>query len=230
MASTTYDSYGFWLGILNSFGSAAQTDMLLDVAIGPNQEHIIIPNLLCGWRGAGNNQGGPQVLFFPIYVPAGSLISARAQGLISSDTVSIMIMLQGGTSALPGPLYSGCDAYGVETASSQGTSHTPGNSGAESTAANVGSTLAKSYRAVLLQVQGTLTNTAANNIAYHWELVIGGGVVCEWYALTTNTESHTGPMPSVPFHTSLPAGTQLQIQAEASGTAQAQDVAFYCFY
>lgn len=226
--TTTYDVYGFWLSFTTSALAATQTDMMIDIATGPAQENIIIPEYLCGWRGSTGT--GFFMHWFPIFIPAGTLVSGRLQALITVDTIRLLMYANGSASGIPGPLFSGCDAYGTSTAASQGTSHTPGNSGAESTAANIGGTTSKHYDAVMLGLGGTLTQTLSTDITYHWELQIGSVTVCEWIGRMTSSETQLGPFPPTPFHVSIPSGTQLQVRGEASGTAQEQDVAFYCFY
>lgn len=228
IAATTYDIYGFWMAAAETRVNGARSDMMLDLAIGPNQENIIVPEWLCGWR--NSPLIGVAMHYFPIFIPRGTKISARIQALIADDTADFLFCGNAGASAMPGPMFSGCDAYGTAIASSIGTSHTPGNSGAESTAADIGGTLSKHYGAVLLGIGGTLADTTTSNLAYHWELVVGGVTVCEWYTVTDTGERQAGPYPPTPFLTSLPSGTQLQVKAECSGTAEAQDVAFYCFY
>jgi len=228
VASTGSDMYGFWISIAETRGANTRTDMMLDIATGPNQENIIVPEWLCGWR--TSVLVGPSPIFFPIFIPRGTQISARIQALIASDTAVLLFFGHYNTSALPGRMFVGCDAYGTAAASSTGTSHTPGNSGADSTAANIGSTLAKNYGAVMLQVQGTLADTVMTNNGYHWKLVVGGSERTIWYTNSEVGERVTGPFPPTPFPMSLAAGEQLQIKAEAEGTAEAQDVAFYCFY
>lgn len=230
LATATYDVYGFWLGVNGTATAATRTDMMIDIGIGTagSPEIVIVPEFLCGWRSTPNL--GALMQYFPIFIPRGTIIQGRIQALIASDTADVAIWLQGGASAMPGPLFSGCDAYGTATASSIGTSHTPGNSGAESTDANIGSTTSKHYGAVTLMVQGTLSQTVQTNIAYHWEVTIGGTTVAEWFVEGHTTEVVSGPFPPVPHYCSIPSGTQLQVQAEASGTAQAYDVALYCFY
>jgi hypothetical protein len=229
-ATATYDVYGFWLGVNGVATSATRTDAMIDIGFGTSgsPENIIVPEYLCGWRSTPNL--GPLMQWFPIFIPKGAIIQGRIQALIASDTADVAIWLNGGTSAMPGPLFSGCDAYGTATASSIGTSHTPGNTGAESTDASIGSTTTKNYGAVAIGLGGTLAQTTQTNIAYHWELTISGTTVAEWFGETHTTEAIAGPFPPTPFYCNIPIGTQLQVQAEASGTAQAQDVAFYCFF
>lgn len=228
LVTTTYDCYGFYVCCSNSFAGATQTDQLLDIAIGPNQENVIVPTWPCGWRDLITISMTAQ--YFPIFVPRGTLVSARIQSLITVDTVDVTFIGVEGASANPVPMFSGCDAYGVSIAASQGTSHTPGNTGAESTAADIGSTLSKHYGAVMFTVQGTLTNTTMTIMTYHWELVVGGGTICEWMQASHTSEAVRGPIPAAPYYMSLPSGTQLQVRGEASGTAQAHDVCFHCFY
>lgn len=230
LATCTYDVHGFWLGIAGSATSATRTDQLMDLGIGTagSPEVTILPNLLTGWNSAPNL--GPRLMYIPIFLPRGTILQGRIQALIASDTLDVTVWLQGGASGMPGPLFAGADAYGIDTANSIGTSHTPGNTGAESTEANIGSTTSRRYGAVMLGLGGTLADTTMSTIAYHWELRIGSVTVAEWYSCAHTTEAQQGPFPPAPFLTQVPSGTQLQVRAEASGTAEAQDVAFYCFY
>jgi hypothetical protein len=230
LATATYDVYGFWLAVNGTSATATRTDMMLDLGYGTNgsPENIVVPEWLCGWRGLPNL--GPQVVWFPIFIPRGAIIQCRIQALITVDVADVAIWLNGGASAMPGPLFAGCDAYGTAIGSSIGTSHTPGNTGAESTDANIGGTTSKHYGAVMLGIGGSLAQTTMTTIAYHWELTVGGVTLAEWYHKSHTTEVTSGPFPPAPFLCSIPSGTQLQVQAEASGTALAHDVAFYCFY
>ncbi len=229
LMTTTYDVYGFWLGIAATNSSAAQTDMLLDIATGASQENVIVPELPIGWRASVG--GGAVMYWFPIFIPRGVLVSGRIQALITVDNAQILMFANAGTSGQRREdFFSGCDAYGTVAASSQGTSHTPGNTGAESTAADIGTTMTKNYGAIFLSLGGTLTNTTTGDLSYHWEAMLGGVTLAEWYARTTSAEIQIGPFPPAPHYCSIPSGSQLQVRAECSGTAQAQDVAFHCFY
>jgi hypothetical protein len=226
----TFDSDMLMLMLADTATSTVNTDMLLDIAIGPTgggSEQIIVPDLLCGWTQAGTNRQGHAAIYLPIRIPKGVRLSARNQALIVSDVVDVQAVLSGG-SGLNFPMYSGCDAYGVNSSGdSSGTSHTAGNTGAESAFANIGSTTSKAYKAIMFRCHPT--NTTTTNIAYHFEAGIGSTTLCEWYVLNTTTEETT-IFPQYPFPTRIPSGAQLQIRGEASGTAQAMDVAFYCFY
>lgn len=228
LMTTTADVCGFWVGAAAISTSATQTDMMLDIAIGPTQDIVIVPELLIGWRGSVG--AGPLMYYIPIYIPSGTLVSGRIQALITVDTAEILMFANEGGTLYRGPLFSGCDAYGTVIAASQGTSHTPGNTGAYSTDANIGGTTTKAYGAVLLGVGGTLSNTTMNDLRYHWDLRVGSTTLGKWYHSTTSLEVVYGPFPPAPVYCSIPTSTQLQVRSTCSGAAQAQDVAFYAFY
>ncbi len=228
-ASLPHDAYGFWLTMAGTATSATSTDMLLDIGIGAGgSEVVLVPNLLAGWLGSPTQ--GPRTLFIPIFIPKGTRVAIRNQGVIASDTVDCMFHFVSGNPSMRGNLFSGCDAYGVNSSgASAGTAHTPGNTGAESTWGNLGSTASKSYGAILPLIQvGTVTTLTA--IAYHWELGIGSVTLAEWYFMGNTGEYINGPYPAEPAAVNIASGAQLQVRAEASGTAIAFDVAAYCFY
>jgi hypothetical protein len=227
IAATAYNAYGFWLYIAETATSGAATDALLDIGIGSaGNEVIIVPDMIAGYRTTGNGT----IVFIPIFIPRGTRIAARCQALITADTVAVHVVLQSG---LAGPgsqsMFVGCDAYGITAAASQGTAHTPGNTGTESADANIGSATSRSYGAVLLVVQSE-GDTNQSTVGLHWELTIGGVTIAEWFYRTSTTEATTGPIPAGPVRVNIPAATQLQVQAESSGAGVVYDVALYCFY
>lgn len=234
IASTNFDWNGFWLGVANTGLSATQTDMLLDIAIGgAASEQVLLPNLLCGWRGTQNLS--PMMIFVPIFIARGTRIAARLQSLISSDTADVLIIGNAGASGIwGGPLFSGADAIGIDAGSptsSHGTSVTPWSAGSpDSPIVSIGSAVTRHYGAIMLGIGGTLANLTQTNIAYHWKLCIGSQFVAQWYHQSHTTEIVTGPFPPTPFLQSIPNGTQLQVQATASGDPQTHDIAFYCFF
>lgn len=226
-ASLPHDAYGFWLTMAGTATSATSTDGLLDIGIGAaDSEVVLVPDLLAGWLGTPTQ--GPRTLFIPIFIPKGTRVAIRNQGVIAADTVDCMFHFKSGDPANRGLLFSGCDAYGIVSASSAGLAHTPGNTGAESTWANIGSATSKSYGAILPLIQSSNTTTTA--IAYHWELGIGSVTLAEWYYMGNTGEYLNGPFPAEPAAVNIASGAQLQVRAEASGTAIAFDVAAYCFY
>lgn len=226
-ASVAYDVHGFWFYYANTSSSGAIANFLVDIAIGPGgSEQVIVPDFQVGWAAASN--AGMNGVFFPIFIPKGTRMAISVQSSIASDVARFAFFLNSGASGYVGQLFSGCDTYGANTANSGGTAHTAGNSGAESTDANIGSATTRHYGAVTISVNGTNTGTTA--VSYHWELTIGGTTVAEWLTANTTAEIVYGPYPQTPIYCSIPSGTQLQVQGECSGTAQSQEIAFHCFY
>lgn len=230
VASCPRDVYGITLSVSDVRVSATRTDMLLDLARGAAaSERVVLPDLLVGWSPTSSEGGF--VVFLPLFIPQGTRISARIQALISSDTANVAIWLNNGIDSVPPRTFCAAHAYGVTGASSIGTSHTPGASGVESTAANVGGTLSRDYGAILFQAQGTLADTNMSNAAQHWELMISSATRGEWRTETSGAERRIGPFPAIPLPMNLVSGTQLQVRAESSeASPEAMDVAFYCFY
>jgi hypothetical protein len=131
IASTGYTAYGVIVG-LGNVGTAATTNTrtLVDIMIGGSGSEVVrIPDLLCGQAGASNSASSqPIYYYFPIIIPSGSRISSRSQSLAASDTVNVQIHLI--QQPIPGRWYgSRVTAYGPDTATSSGVSHTPAGSG-----------------------------------------------------------------------------------------------------
>jgi hypothetical protein len=231
IASTARDICGFWVHICGPQLTATATDMMFDMALGAAQENVFISEFPCGWYSpggiAGGGTGGGFLRYFPIFIPRGVQVSARVQSLIASDTCEFLFYGNSGASGPLGACFTRCDPYGTTVASTTLTSHTAGNAGAESTAANVGGTLSRHYGAVTLGVAGTTTVLAA--LSYHFELQVGAVTRGEWLVGTTATETVGGPFPLTPLYCSLPSGTQLQVRGECSGTADVLGISFHCF-
>lgn len=232
LAVTAYDVVGIWIDINSSAASNTRTDSLLDIGIGASgSEKTIINNLLCGWR-TGGTSGNPQGHYFPIFIPKGTRIAGRVQSAVVSKQIEVSIFLfEGDTRFGYGSIFSACDSYGVDTATSAGTAHTSGNTGSESAFASLGSTLSRDYSGIMLVPQGKTDSTAMSASVYHFELGVGDAQLNghEIRAIT-NTAEYLMFHPAMPINVNLPSGTQLQVRGECSGTAESIDFGAYCFY
>jgi len=228
-ATTTYDSYGFWL-FPNDYSTAATiTSTLLDIALGESSETIIVSNYQIGSRGT-TAAGGLTGLWFPIFIPKGSKVTARCQSVVPGNTGFILIALESGSGGNAGQLFSGCEDIGTNTADSGGTAVTAGASGAETASpVNIGSTTGKNYGAIMLGICGN--NTVMNAKTFHWELTVGGFTLAEWLVQFAANENMFGMFPPAPIRVSIPSGTQLVARGECSTTSpESQDISFYGFY
>ena len=98
------------------------SDYLVDVGIGAATEQVIIPDMYARPR---NNDGGGYVYLFPMFVPAGSRLTARCQDSFGAGDVLIVLTLFSGTLLYGGSRQSMVSAYGSVTAS-LGTNIDPG--------------------------------------------------------------------------------------------------------
>lgn len=127
ISSTVGPSYGVFVRVQNVHVSATIANYLLDIGIGAaGSEILVLPDLGCGAAAQHTTAVGGKEFFFPIYIPAGVRVSARAAANLASDTALVQIWL------VKKPLYpilcGRVSAYGVDLAGgSRGTSITPGN-------------------------------------------------------------------------------------------------------
>lgn len=226
IASTTYDWYGFWMTIPETYVSGSDTSQLMDIAIGAAaSESIIISNFVSGY----SPNAGFQPYFFPLYIPRGSRISARIQAVIASDVARVVLWGNNGNSGLPGPLFTGCDTYGDDTATSSGTSVTPGISSSWGSDTNIGSTTTKNYDAIL--VVPTYRDVSLGSRGYVWDLRIGSVTLAQWHTMNDSSERSFGPYPPTPIRIGVPSGTQLQVRAMTNSVSyDTSTCIIYAFY
>jgi hypothetical protein len=213
-------------GITNS-----ASRVLMDIAIGAaSSETIIIPDLAVGNLPATTNPGG-DTWWFPLLVPAGSRLSARAQGNAVSDGFDIKVHLYGGPTNADWWAGSVVTAYGIDTATSGGVAVTAGASAAEGSWTEIVAATSMRHKALAWAFQcGGDTNIAQQSCFVD----IGVGAATEeaivenlMYA-TSSTELRG---PTFPFNTlwlDIASGTRLAARASmSSATADSLDVSLY---
>lgn len=154
IASLARTAYGIIVGVHNTSAANTATSVLVDIAIGAAAaEQVIIPNLIAGYQSPSSNTGkGGSWYFFPITIAAGVRLSATLQSQIASDTCHVQVYLLGGP--VPGRWYGQrVTAYGVASGSSDGTSHSPGNS-AYATATNLTASTTNPIKALQVGIGG----------------------------------------------------------------------------
>lgn len=241
-ASSTTHTKGSWTSLIDPLSfdtqmialfmsdvqtNATDTKVLVDIGVGPTgggSEQVVVPNLSAAGIFSAN-QGG-RTLVLPMRLMRGQRVSARCQALIASDTVRVGIAAYGGFDQVPWPTFTKATDYGTDTANSRGTSHTAGNTGAESTWANFGSTTSHDHKAWLLMSSGP-SGTTWNSLAYHFEFGANSTAYGEYWFCTGTSENVTGPWPGTCVYREVPAGTQMQVRGECSGTAQAHYLSLY---
>jgi hypothetical protein len=99
VSSTTSALDGFMLAFdcLSRTTGTADSDYLFDIAIGASgSERVVLPNIWCGQTDSGTTTWLKNTQYFPIQIPAGSRIAARAQsGYTTAADRSLGLTLYG---------------------------------------------------------------------------------------------------------------------------------------
>jgi len=213
--------------------NSALMDILIDRAGGTSYSSLI-DDLVCGFGGGGS--GGTanpvHIYHFPLWIPAGASIGARCRKTGATATTARLAMWLYGRPRNPDAWWcgQGVESVGVVAATSKGTAHTPGNSGAFSSFATIGTTTRR-FGSVQLGMQSG--QSVQNALSYHWQLGLGGAQIPG--TPTVHESESTGEAmsrhgPSTPIWCDIPGGSTLQTRATCSGTAQAHNVAAYGVY
>jgi hypothetical protein len=223
IASTTFDVYWVVIGAHLYGAAAVASEGCLDIMIGSaGNEDVLIPDLLMGYCG-GFAQAGKSAKWwnFPLYVPAGSRLSARAAGARVSTAFRVLIYLRGGGL----PLFrigSKVTTYGVTVPN--GTTVTPGASGVEGAWTQIVAATSMDHFAVLPSYQ-IQADTTANNRVLQADIGIGAAAaedeIGSWWFNTDGNELMDGPNPSLATFQDIPSGTRLTMRASNSGVNDA---------
>lgn len=234
IASSSADAHIVQLTIGTTSTSTANTSILLDLGFGAaGSERVVVANLGAGFLDFVTTGG--RTWQIPLFVPAGTRIAARIQGVIASDTAEVAVDLYGGQGFEGFSTFAAVETYGADTTASRGVILT-----ASATANAVGawtqvvaSTVAP-IRAMFLSVQGASSatmNTAANLIdigmgASGSEVAVVSGI----YARTSSVEFIQlviPPGPMLPQEFDIPAGVRLAARNTSSTASNAVDITLH---
>lgn len=153
IADTGARSLGIQIAIDNTAVSNTNSSSLLDIGIGAaSSETVLIPDLAAGYALNENVSNTFVSYYFPIFIPAGVRLSARAQSVTASKAVTVRIHVFQRPSGL-GWVGSRVTAYGVTSASSRGTLCTHGTN-TYGTAAQLDASTANPIRYMQIGMQG----------------------------------------------------------------------------
>jgi hypothetical protein len=204
--------------------SATQTDALMDIAAGEaGSEVIIMQNIPVGW-GAVLTSFLPKAIVLPLFWPRNTRLSARVRGIRTSTNHNILVTGLA-YSRRPAICFTGIDILGGNQAASQGTSVLGGNTSTPGSWISIGSATSRRYGGVLPLVQGTM-NAAATALSYGVDVGYGSAMLPnspDWRFFISNSEYSFGPLPNEFMLADIPTGTQMQMRAACSGTAEALD-------
>lgn len=221
-SSTAHDTHWVTLGVLATATGATRTDALLNIYVGANGSEVpLISGFPAGWSGTFDTNDW-RYLRMPLFIPAGTRITAKAQALQTSKTVRVYMKLEG-YSRPPSWYGRGVEIIGVNTGSSTGTSVTPGTTG-EGSFANIGTTTYE-WGFISPLIHGTLADTTSSNNNMTVDVGVGGSLYLGLeHFLMGNVSNETGIQYGPGAFCRVPAGTALQLRAQAGTDATPADM------
>jgi hypothetical protein len=201
--------------------------------IGAATEEVLIPDLLAGHCGDFAADGpGPKIWEFPLYIPAGSRLGARAAGTtVNNSELWVCIRLLGGDGYPPFRVGEKVTTYGIGTLPA-GKACPAGTSGTDGAFDNqiVASTTCDHF-AFVPSLQGPTDTTLIVNYrnlnfgvgsaADPTNVIPIGGSSQGWQFKMDTTEHVSGPWPSMPAFQDVPAGSEICARLSSSGVDDA---------
>ena len=214
--------------------NSALVDLLWDPAGGTSWTNFI-DNLAAGFTPvpAAGTIPIQQFYHFPIWIPSGTALAVRARknGATAATGGRCAIWLFGEPKR-PDMWWCGqrVESLGINEGTRKGTSHSPGNSGAFSAFATIG-TSTRRYGALQLGVNGS--DNVMTAIGYYWQIGVGSsqlpGTPTFYFSNSTAEVSARSGFHG-PLFVDIHASTAIQVRGTASGTAEAHNVALYGVY
>ena len=220
IASLDAETYGLLICINSNSASAASRNSVVDIGIGgAGSEIVLIPNLIAGNASPYNILASGLWYYFPVAIPAGTRIAARAQGTV---TTAFRVFIQAMQRALqPSMVKTAAYVEAVGMSVPTGTAVKSGTT-ADGAWTLLGTT---SQRCWFWQVgvQVTPADTNHNNNVYHIDLAEGDGTdfntLLSSAVFSTNTTESAGLPPiTVGCEVPVPAGRDIYARAQWHGT------------
>lgn len=226
IASTAFDAYWIKIWALN-YGVAATTSQgCLDILAGAATEEVIIPDLLMGFCGhASASTGfGAKTWEFPLYIPAGTRLAARAAGDRTSTAFRVGIQIWGGDGSPPFRVGRKVTTYGITTVPA-GTDVAAGYSAAEGNWVQIAASTSEDHFAFVPSFHPTDGDTTLTPSKVQYiDLGVGAateelmlGVQQSFVFMYDTNELCGGPYNPMPAFQDVPSGTRLTARISMSG-------------
>jgi hypothetical protein len=215
--------------------NSALVDILGDPAGGTSYTSAIATDLICGFTPVPAGGTTPIACWyhFPIWIKSGTALAVRARKTgATAATGGRIVAFVFGKPKRPEMWWcgQGIESLGINAGTSKGTAHTPGNTGAYSTYATIGTSTVR-YGALQFGAQPSTGTVTA--IGYYWQLGVSSAALPGapmFYQSGSTAEVMARSGFAGPMFLDIPTSTALQVRATASGTAVAHNAAFYGVY
>lgn len=231
IASTNEDTYGVTIRVGGLAAQTTSTKYLLDIGMGASGSEVdLIPNINCDGASAIASSRTCKVYYFPIFIPRGRRVAARAAAVTASDTASVSIYLHQNAAGWGMEVPTLWESLGVG-ATSGGTSVASG-SGAFGSWTTILDPITKNYKWWHIGMDG-LADTSWTAMTYLWELGFGDTSAAvtsigTWQFGTDASEEMGGPWPYGPVYFPVIADTVNGVFARAAaGGTEARGIIVY---
>lgn len=204
---------------LNATDSSALVDIGIDPAGGTSYT-VVIPNILSGGAAPAANMIATR--WFPVFIPKGSQIAARLQGLQVSDVARVGITVYGGDGLR---LHRGeIQDYGTNTADSGGVKMANAAVNTKGAWTQLGADTTRRHSGLVVMAS-CATATAANQHFIDVGIDPAGGttysiVIPEFYVGTDGNETvFLSTHPSALVGIDIPAGAAIAARSQSTGSS-----------
>jgi hypothetical protein len=232
LSALAHDCEYLWLGItgfgLASAAAAGLMDILFDPSGGTSWTSLIDDLIISGssvlsWTSSANGHPGVSVAYhFPLWLPAGASIGARArQPAAGGVTTGKVFAVAAGGNKNPASWWCGQKVETVGTfdaANSLGQAVTPGVSQAFGSWADLGSPTTGRAGAVQWGVGGGGSSDLGAN-TYRYEFGAGDTMIGLPVVKVLTPGEVGGSLPQMPIFCDIPEGTQLRVRGKTSATS-----------
>jgi hypothetical protein len=218
--ASTSRAYGGFIVQLCSNGTANEvTTALVDIAFGTT---VVVSNLLCFGDYIPYNSN---TIYFPISIPSGTQIQARLQQRLSQGTPSIQMWGVPFDPLMPSPM-GRVTTYGASTADSGGVEVDCGVTPNSKVRTQIVASTTNPMKHMIVCI-GDVGVTARGLSKFLFDIEIGAGdeIIYQGLTLRGNTFEELFPT-HFQFPVNLPAGTEININAQSSGNADNQSREF----
>lgn len=225
-ASTPEGIVGFWLFI----GEQSSSRFVIDLAVGATPD-IVVPDILFNRR----TQSGGGAVYFPIALPAGVALQARAQSAGATATIELTVLYKIGNLVV----LAACGvvtSYGVSTAATRGTAIDPGATvNTKGSWVQIASATADKHKQIILMIgNGAPTSVSSYNSA-SWLFDVAIGAASSEQVILSNiplrrdgSTDIVHPIFIGPLDLNIVSGERLAVRAQCTtnSTANSSDREF----
>ena len=227
----TQDAYGILINMNSNFVSAGSRNTVVTIGVdesGGTSPTDRITGLMCGGSAVYTRNGGGNWYYFPLFIPAGSAIFAKAYGSVATAIRVGCVTFGQPANAAMIRKGSYVETLGIGTYS--GVAITPGTT-SDGAWALVGTTTLRTWW-VQFGFQVNTADVGWNLAAIHVDVAVGDAgtkdIIIQDANFCTDSGEYVGNPPlTAGVEWDIPPGSNIYMRAQSSGTLDAYNGAVY---